>query len=177
MSSNLTIRPILKIEKFMEYKQQKYIRQKLDLNRIMSNSSFFMVLQIKSIGIFQWISLKKRLINLDIKIKSSSIKILKNKTFLPYFINKKILNNIINIFNGKTILLYSNRENFFFPKNCFLINLFTYFKNRFLPICLLKKKISNGIKIEIFKFIFFLKRFITNNKPVQKLLFLIDNIK
>jgi hypothetical protein len=160
----------------MEYKKLKYIRQKLDINTIFSNSKLFMLLQIKSIDIYQWINLKKQLIKFNVKIKACSVKLLKKSGLIlpaPF----------LNVYNGKTIILYSRYIKIwkikeflrFSEKISFLISLFTFFKSRFLPMALFKKTISVSIKIKQFQLIFFLQSFGNGKNQSIKLLFLINN--
>jgi ribosomal protein L10 len=166
----------------MKYKQHKYTRQKLDINTI-SNSTFFMILQIKSIDIYQWINFKKQLNIYNVKIKSCSVKLLKRKSI--FLTNYYLDNNVKNMYNGKTIIIYSNYEKIlkikeffiFLKENLFFINLFTHFKSRFLYIDLFEKIINDSIETTQFKLILLLQRTVKSKNQSAALLHLKNKIK
>jgi hypothetical protein len=161
----------------MKYKKLKHIIQKFDTGTIFLKSTFFIILQIKSINIYEWIDLKKKLIKFNVKIKACSLKFFKNELILP--------KSFINTYNGNMLILYSNKIKIckikkflrFSEKNSFFISLFTFFKNRFLPMNLFKKTISVNLAIKQFQFIFFLQSFSNAKNNSTILLHLINNKK
>lgn len=114
----------------MNYKKAKHFREDLNLRKIILTANFYYIFQLKSIKILDWVLLKRKFSNQNLKIRVLPIKLLRN--YLLF--NFKLLNKI---HSGNILMIYSKNFNQscinipIFKKNIFLIPLYIFFKSRF----------------------------------------------
>lgn len=90
----------------MNYKDKKYLSEDRWLVKNLDRFNFFFVGQLKSCDSDGWIKLQRDLSKLNFKIRLTSFKNIKN---LPFF-SLLPSNMKETIFQGKTILIYSDRN-------------------------------------------------------------------
>lgn len=111
MSSSLTIHQLSSKNYSMSYKKKKYLRQDLELASLLqdtlNNNCFFIIFQLKSVDILDWVLLQQRLSSNYVKSNVWSVKLLKQKK-LSFF----KLSSVINIYTSHILIIHQKDESF-----------------------------------------------------------------
>jgi len=90
----------------MNYKDKKYLSEDRWLAENLDSFSFFFVAQLKACDSADWTNLQRDLSKLNLKTRSISFKNIKNLSFFSSLSDKMKET----IFQGKIILIYSNKD-------------------------------------------------------------------
>lgn len=109
MSSSLTIHQLPSKNYPMSYKKKKYLRQDLELTSLLqdtlNNNCFFIVFQLKSVNILDWILFQQRLSSNYVKSNIWSVKLLEQKN-LSFF----KFGSVMNIYTSHTLIIYQKND-------------------------------------------------------------------